>query len=76
MTKEAPTAQTYWEARFDPASTDIEVLAAGDPALADNNANITCSYNDTGELHMLSKPMPTPGEGEVVLHVHATGICG
>ncbi|KAJ7832930.1 chaperonin 10-like protein [Mycena leptocephala] len=33
-------------------------------------------YNPAHEIHLVEKPKPTPGPGQVLLHVRATGICG
>ncbi|KAK0499638.1 L-arabinitol 4-dehydrogenase [Armillaria luteobubalina] len=39
-------------------------------------ANIAVFYNHHHELHMVEKPRPKPGPGQVLLHVRASGICG
>lgn len=72
MTVKKP-GNTYWEQRYDPANERVVLL---DTVPADKKTNISCSYNGTGEMHMLSRPLPEPREGEVLLHVKATGICG
>jgi len=38
--------------------------------------NIAAFYNPAHEIHLVAKPRPTPGPGQVLLHVRATGICG
>ncbi|EAU90470.2 L-arabinitol 4-dehydrogenase [Coprinopsis cinerea okayama7 len=40
------------------------------------NANIAAFYNPAHEVHLVEKPRPKPGPGQVLLHVRATGICG
>lgn len=39
-------------------------------------ANIAAFYNPNHEIHLVEKPRPKPGPGQVLLHVRATGICG
>ena len=39
-------------------------------------ANIAAFYNPAHEIHLVEKPRPKPGPGQVLLHVRATGICG
>lgn len=74
------SAPTHYESAYDPArvlkSKEFRVLAADDAALSDKKANIACAYNPAHEVHMINKPVPTPREGEVIVHVKATGICG
>jgi L-iditol 2-dehydrogenase len=40
------------------------------------DANIAAFYNPGHEIHLVEKPRPKPGPGQVLLHVRATGICG
>jgi len=40
------------------------------------NANIAAFYNPAHEIHLVEKPRPKPGPGQVLVHVRATGICG
>lgn len=40
------------------------------------DANIAAFYNPAHEIHLVEKPRPKPGPGQVLLHVRATGICG
>jgi len=40
------------------------------------DANIAAFYNPSREIHLVEKPRPKPGPGQVLLHVRATGICG
>ena len=76
----AVAAPTHFEAAYDPArvlkSKEFRVLNADDAALADKEANIACAYNPAHEVHIINKPVPTPREGEVIVHVKSTGICG
>jgi len=39
-------------------------------------ANIAAFYNPAHEIHLVEKPRPKPGPGQVLVHVRATGICG
>lgn len=73
-TAHAHPRRTHWEERYDPAHTPVHIASAKE--LADADVNIGCSYNDTGEMHMIVKAAPQPKEGEVLVHVKATGICG
>ncbi|KAI5833275.1 GroES-like protein [Schizophyllum commune Tattone D] len=40
------------------------------------DANIAAFYNPQHEVHLVEKPKPSPGPGQVLIHVRATGICG
>ncbi|KAF9240680.1 chaperonin 10-like protein [Melanogaster broomeanus] len=40
------------------------------------DANIAAFYNPNHEIHLVEKPRPKPGPGQVLVHVRATGICG
>lgn len=76
----AAPAPTHFETAYDPArvlkSKEFRVLGAGDAALGDKKANIACAYNPAHEVHLINKPVPKPREGEVIVHVKSTGICG
>ncbi|KAG0709366.1 chaperonin 10-like protein [Suillus ampliporus] len=52
----------------------FRVLAPGETPAPD--ANIAAFYNPNHEIHLVQKPRPTPGPGQVLVHVRATGICG
>jgi L-iditol 2-dehydrogenase len=39
-------------------------------------ANYACFYNHKKEIHLVEKPKPSAGPGQVVVRVRATGICG
>ena len=53
---------------------DFRILAEGEKP--SKTANIAAFYNSANEIHLVEKPRPTPGPGQVLLHVRATGICG
>ncbi|KAL0953783.1 hypothetical protein HGRIS_004967 [Hohenbuehelia grisea] len=55
----------------DPA---FRILAEGEKPGPE--ANIAAFYNPNHEIHLVEKPRPKPGPGQVLLHVRATGICG
>jgi L-iditol 2-dehydrogenase len=38
--------------------------------------NPAAFYNANKEIHLVQKPRPKPGPGQVLVHVRATGICG
>ncbi|KAG6860878.1 hypothetical protein C0995_006433 [Termitomyces sp. Mi166 len=52
----------------------FRVLAEGEKPSKD--ANIAAFYNPAHEIHLVEKPRPVPGPGQVLVHVRATGICG
>ncbi|KAJ7577058.1 chaperonin 10-like protein [Mycena floridula] len=54
---------------------EFKILDPGEKP-ADNQANIAAFYNPQNEIHLVQKPIPKPGPGQVLLHVRATGICG
>lgn len=78
MTAATPLSQ--YESAYDPQavlnSKEFKLLKSDDPVLQDKKANIACAYNPAHEVNMIRKPMPTAREGEVVVHVKSTGICG
>ncbi|KII87357.1 hypothetical protein PLICRDRAFT_42985 [Plicaturopsis crispa FD-325 SS-3] len=53
---------------------EFRVLAAGEKP--PSTANIAAFYNPQHEIHLVEKPRPKPGPGQVLVHVRATGICG
>ena len=53
---------------------DFKVLPDGEKP--PKTANIAAFYNPANEIHLVQKPCPTPGPGQVLVHVRATGICG
>lgn len=53
---------------------EFKVLVPGEKPSSD--ANIAAFYNPHKEIHLVQKPRPNPGPGQVLLHVKATGICG
>ncbi|OCF39726.1 hypothetical protein I317_06450 [Kwoniella heveanensis CBS 569] len=68
---------SYWQKVYAPGDgSDLRVLQAGDPALSDKTLNIACSYNPTGNMHLIQRPSPKIGPEEALVHVRATGICG
>ncbi|BEJ09272.1 hypothetical protein CcaverHIS641_0601870 [Cutaneotrichosporon cavernicola] len=75
------TATTsFYESAYDPQavldSNEFKVLGPDGPVLGDKTANIACAYNPAHEVNMVRKPRPVARDGEVVVHVRATGICG
>ncbi|OJA15972.1 hypothetical protein AZE42_09713 [Rhizopogon vesiculosus] len=52
----------------------FRILAPGEVPAPD--ANIAAFYNPNHEIHLVQKPRPIPGPGQVLVHVRATGICG
>jgi L-iditol 2-dehydrogenase len=52
----------------------FRVLTSGEAPAPD--ANIAAFYNPNHEIHLVEKPRPTPGPGQVLVHVRSTGICG
>lgn len=54
-----------------PSAEDIERLKAKKEEI-----NLACAYNEKKEVHLVVKPKPTAREGECIVRVRATGICG
>ncbi|KAG1770697.1 chaperonin 10-like protein [Suillus occidentalis] len=52
----------------------FRVLTSGEVPAPD--ANIAAFYNPNHEIHLVEKPRPKPGPGQVLVHVRSTGICG
>jgi len=52
----------------------FRILTAGEKPSP--QGNIAAFYNPAHEIHLVEKPRPKPGPGQVLLHVRATGICG
>ncbi|KIY74255.1 GroES-like protein [Cylindrobasidium torrendii FP15055 ss-10] len=53
---------------------DFKILAPGETTTAEDN--LAAFYNPQHEIHLVKKPKPSPGPGQVLVHVRATGICG
>ena len=75
-----PIVRSRYEAHYDPSHVlqhpDFRILEDDAPELSSKTSNIACAYNPAHEVHMVNKPVPKAGPGEVVIHVRATGICG
>ncbi|KAF9266962.1 GroES-like protein [Marasmius fiardii PR-910] len=76
-----PTATTVLignPALYDPRIVlnhpEFRVLPLGEAP--SKTANIAAFYNPTHEIHLVEKPRPQPGPGQVLVHVKSTGICG
>ena len=85
----APAPLTDWMKRYDPtvinAHPDFRILdpssSAEDAALLQDKANkgrlnLACTYNADKVMRLVRLPMPQAGEGDVLVRVRATGICG
>jgi len=70
--------QADYTEQYDPKKIlqhqDFKILGSDEKPSKD--ANIAAFYNPSHEIHLVQKPKPTPGPGQVLLHVKATGICG
>ena len=55
---------------------EFRVLAPSDPALDDCDLNLACAYDEKHQIKMIVKPKPIAREGEAIVRVRATGICG
>lgn len=77
-----PIPVSHYESHYDPKKVlnhaEFRVLPADDPLLLKRNpeVNVACAYNEKHECHHILKPTPELAEGEVLVHVKATGICG
>ncbi|EJT98621.1 GroES-like protein [Dacryopinax primogenitus] len=65
---------------YDPATTlnssQFHIFPHGQFPPRDGKQNLGAFTNPGHELHLVQKPVPVPGKGQVVVHVRATGICG
>ncbi|KZO93651.1 GroES-like protein [Calocera viscosa TUFC12733] len=57
-------------------SAEFKVFARDQFPQKDIKQNLAAFTNPRHDLHLVQKPVPTPGPGQVVVHVRATGICG
>jgi len=55
---------------------EFRTLAPGDPALENDDLNLACAYDEKHQIKMIIKPNPIAREGEAIVRVRATGICG
>jgi L-iditol 2-dehydrogenase len=69
---------TDYPAAYDPVAVlqhpDYKIIE-GVPS-RDVEQNLAIAYAPGAKLHLIQKPVPTAREGEVVIHVRASGICG
>ena len=57
-------------------SPDFKILKSGEIP-TDKTKNIACFTNPNHDLHLVEKPLPgKPGQGQVLVHIRACGICG
>jgi len=56
-------------------SPSFRILGEGERP-KDKGVNIACFTNPNHDLHIVEKPIPKPGKGQVLLHIRASGICG
>ncbi|BGP26814.1 hypothetical protein JCM10295v2_005775 [Rhodotorula toruloides] len=65
---------------YDPARVlqhpEFKILEDGTVPRRNTSKNLAAAYAPQAKLHLIEKPVPKPREGEVVVHVRATGICG
>jgi len=57
-------------------SAQFKVFGRNEFPQKDIKQNLAAFTNPKHDLHLVQKPVPTPGPGQVVVHVRATGICG
>ncbi|GEM12438.1 hypothetical protein Rt10032_c21g6455 [Rhodotorula toruloides] len=55
---------------------EFKILEDGTVPQRNTSKNLAAAYAPQAKLHLIEKPVPKPREGEVVVHVRATGICG
>lgn len=69
---------TNYPAAYDPVAVlqhpDFKIIE-GVPS-RDVQQNLAIAYAPGAKLHLIQKPVPRAREGEVVIHVRASGICG
>lgn len=71
---------TNYPAAYDPVAVlqhpDFKEIPEGIVPSRDTSKNLATAYAPGAKLLLIEKPRPTAREGEVVVHVRATGICG
>ncbi|ORY61911.1 L-arabinitol 4-dehydrogenase [Leucosporidium creatinivorum] len=71
---------TNYPAAYDPVAVlqhpDFKILEKGVVPSYDPTKNLATAYAPGANLYLIEKPYPKAREGEVVVHVRATGICG
>lgn len=72
----APCYPTAYAPELVLKSPEFKILEEGVVPQRNPNKNIAAAYAPGAQLHLIEKPIPKAREGEVVLHVRATGICG
>ncbi|KAG0663758.1 hypothetical protein C6P46_002327 [Rhodotorula mucilaginosa] len=72
----APSYPTAYAPELVLKSPEFKILEEGVVPQRNPNQNIAAAYAPGAQLHLIEKPIPKAREGEVVLHVRATGICG
>lgn len=72
----SPAYPTAYAPELVLASPEFKILEKGVAPQRDTSKNIAAAYAPGAQLHLIEKPVPKAREGEVVLHVRATGICG
>ncbi|WWD00009.1 hypothetical protein V866_006917 [Kwoniella sp. B9012] len=75
-----PPLKSQYVVKYDPErvlhASEYKVLQDGDDELSNGKSNIACAYDEQHNIKMINKPIPKAREGEVVIRVRATGICG
>ncbi|WWC89567.1 uncharacterized protein L201_004491 [Kwoniella dendrophila CBS 6074] len=75
-----PALKSQYETKYDPKKIlndpEFKILSQGDSELQDKKLNIACAYDEKHNIKMIKKPIPKAREGEVVIRIRATGICG
>lgn len=76
------SAMTYasFPSQFDPQAIldhiDFKIIPDNVEPKRDLSKNLACAYAPGAQLHLVEKPVPKAGPGQVVVHVQKTGICG
>ncbi|KAL7416975.1 putative L-arabinitol 4-dehydrogenase [Mrakia frigida] len=68
--------QTLYNPRIVLDDPVFKVFKEGETIPLDEEINLACFYNEKKEIHLVQKPVPQAGPGQVVVRVRATGICG
>lgn len=64
-------------AEFDPRkilnAPEFKILSEDDMVSLQPDDNLACCYAPSAKLHLVKKPTPKPGPGQVLIKVRATG---
>ena len=71
----SPVNRLY-DPKKDIDSSEFKTFAPDEFPEKNPKQNLAAFTNPNNDLHLVQRPVPKPGPGQVVVHVRATGICG